>query len=129
MTNTIQTQIINGHKVTIGQDKAHESHHVTFPWIQIDDSPKYFVDTDGDHWGSIGIDNPEDFKDTILYQFIDNENDNEFSESDEPLWTFDMGGMFCVVSGDNHWELIDEDECILTPLGMINNGNGAYGNG
>jgi hypothetical protein len=117
-----ETQIINGHKVTIGQDKVHESHRVTFPWIQIDDGPKYFVDTDGDHWGSIGIDNPEDFKDTILYQFIElNEETGD--------WMFDMGGMFCVVSGDNHWELIDEDECILTPLGMINNGNGAYGNG
>jgi hypothetical protein len=122
MTDNTQTQIINGHKVSIGYDVPSKGIVAKFPWIQINDSPKYFVDTDGDHWGSIGIDNPEDFKDTILYQFIDLNEDTD-------VWTFDMGGMFCVVDDNNHWNLIDEDECILTPLGMINNGEGAYGNG
>jgi hypothetical protein len=114
MTNTTQTQIINGQQVTIGEDQ--------FPWIQINNSPKYFVDTDGDHWGSIGIDNPEDFKDTILSQFIELNEDTD-------VWTFDMGGMFCTIEDDGHWSLIDEDELILKPLGFIDNGEGMYGNG
>jgi hypothetical protein len=122
-TSTMQTQtgIVNGHKVTIGSDG-------TFPFIQIDDSPKYFVDTDGDHWGSIGIDNPGDYVGTVLEPYITDENEDD-DEKDEAFWTFDMGGMFCVIDENGRWNIVDEDEHILTPLGMVNNGEGSYGNG
>lgn len=120
------TQVINGHKVTIGYEPYADQIIMKFPWIQIDDGPKYFVDTDGDHHGSIGIDNPQDFNGTILEKFISNV-DMYGDESD--TYYFDMGGMFCIVSDNGQWNLIDEDEYILTPLGMINNGDGMYGNG
>jgi hypothetical protein len=121
MTNNTQTQTINGHKVTIGYQVPADNIIQEFPWIQIDDSPKYFVDTDGDHWGSIGIDNPEVLKDTILSGFVEY---NEYADT----WVFDMGGQFNVVNENNHWEQVDYNE-IIEPLGLIDNYNGAYGNG
>jgi hypothetical protein len=118
--NMTETEIINGHKVSLGLDGE-------FPWIQIDDGPKYFADTDGDHWGSIGIDNAEDYKGTILEAYIT--NSSMYSDEEEDGYFFDMGGQFFIYNDQGRPELIDYDECILKPLGMIDNYEGAYGNG
>ena len=120
MTNNIHNQMINGHKIAIGNAPYADHINNGFPWIQIDDGVKVYVDTDGDHWGSIGIENPEVLKGTILEDYL---IQNEYTDS----WEFDMGGQFFVFDGD-HTQLIDYDD-IITPLGLIDNYEGAYGNG
>ena len=120
-----ETDTINGHKVTIGVEKMEDAEWITFPWIQIDDGPIFVVDTDGDHHGSIGIDNPEDYKGTILEKYIDNK-DMYGDESD--TYFFDMGGIF-TITGEDGYGHYQGYEDIIDALGMKDNGDGAYGNG